>query len=271
MITPDMGRRLRRTQAYKRTGTTSRFLPYPNYPFSFLGIQLPNAVQYTYTGKEQYLDSERLRCTLFHVMATMFVLADPYIWVGMITKQNSPLHETVLAVMSNIFLCRLAQLAASFFLFDMLSHPNNAPNNTTNHYTNERFLFIFGQLTSLSFLIVSLIHFGSASGFVFSLSQSGLWTSYYIQLFFILSVCVVEALKHLFSFLYLANPQINEKGLFGKWLYINDEGFWTIWVSLHWCDMAYRILFIFVTIPVVTGNLANLNGQLTTFLALSSL
>ena len=223
-------------------------------------------MQYTYTGKGQYLDSERLRGTLFHVMATMFVLADPYIWVGMITKQNSPLHETVLAVMSNIFLCRLAQLAASFFLFDMLSQ-----NKSASNFTNERFLFIFGQLTSLSFLIVSLIHFGSASGFVFSLSQSGLWTSYYIQLFFILSVCVVEALKHLFSFLYLANPQINEKGLFGKWLYINDEGFWTIWVSLHWCDMAYRILFIFVTIPVVTGNLANLNGQLTTFLALSSL
>jgi len=265
VITPDMGRGLRRTPAYRRPGTTSLF-PYPNYPFSFLGIQLPNAVQYTKTGKEQYLDSERLRGTLFHVMATMFVLADPYIWVGMITKQNSPLHETVLAVMSNIFLCRLAQLAASFFLFDMLSQ-----NKSASNFTNERFLFIFGQLTSLSFLIVSLIHFGSASGFVFSLSQSGLWTSYYIQLFFILSVCVVEALKHLFSFLYLANPLINENGTLGKWFHINDEGFWTIWVSLHWCDMAYRILFIFVTIPVVTSNLANLNGELTTFLALSSL
>ena len=247
--------------------TDTNFLPYPNYPFSFLGIQLPNGVQYTYNGKVEFLNSERLRGTLFHVMATMLVLADPYIWVGMITKQNSPLHETVLAVMSNIFLCRLAQLAASFFLFDMLSHQNN----TTNHYTNERFLFIFGQLTSLSFLILNLIHFGSASGFVFSLSQSGLWTSYYIQLFFILCVCVVEALKHLFSFLYLASPIMNAAGFWGKWLFINDEGFWTIWVTLHWCDMAYRILFIFVTIPVVTSNLANLNGELTTFLGLSSL
>ena len=209
-----------------------------------------------------------LRGMIFHVMVTMFLLADPYIWAGMITKQNSPLHETVLAIMSNIFLCRLAQLAASFFLFDMLSRN---PNSATDNYTNERFLFVFGQLTSLSFLILSLIHFGSASGFVFSLNQSGLTTSYAIQVSFFVAVIFFEALKHVISFLFMAAPQINKGGYFGKWFHFTDDEFWYAWVSLHWCDVFYRLLFIFVTIPVVTGNLANLNGQLTTFLALSSL
>ena len=152
-----------------------------------LGIRLPNSVQYIYyhAGKVGYLSSVRLCCTLFHVTATMFVLADPYIWVGMITKQNSPIHETILAMMSDIFLCRLAQLAASFFLFDLQSQNQSS---TPDNYTNEHFLFVFGQLTSLSLLILIPIRFGSASGFVFSLSQSGLWTSCYIQLFFILCV-----------------------------------------------------------------------------------
>ena len=152
-----------------------------------LGIRLPNSVQYIYyhAGKVGYLSSVRLCCTLFHVTATMFVLADPYIWVGMITKQNSSIYETILAMMSDIFLCRqgLAQLAASF-LFDLQSQNQSS----TPDYTNERFFFVFGQLTSLSLLILIPIHFGSASGFVFSLSQSGLWTSCYIQLFFILCV-----------------------------------------------------------------------------------
>ena len=243
-----------------------------HYPFNLLGIQLPDSVQYkhrtTLDKNQWFMVSISLRGMIFHVMVTMFLLADPYIWAGMITKQNSPLHETVLAIMSNIFLCRLAQLAASFFLFDMLSRN---PNSATDNYTNERFLFVFGQLTSLSFLILSLIHFGSASGFVFSLNQSGLTTSYAIQVSFFVVVVFFEALKHVISFLFMAAPQINKGGYFGRWFHFTDDEFWYAWVSLHWCDVLYRLLFIFVTIPVVTGNLANLNGQLTTFLALSSL
>ena len=81
---------------------------------------------------------------------------------------------------------------------------------------------------------------------------------------------VVETLKHAFSVLYMASPILNAESLWGKWFKISNDCLWSYGVVLHWCDV-YRILFVFVTTPVVTSNLGNLNGELTTFLALSSI
>ena len=222
--------------------------------------------------RRNHIVSEQLRGSVLTFMATTFLLADPYIWVGMIMKQNSPLHESIVALMTSIFFCRLAQLAASFFVIDMVSEvddPKIVKHGSDNNYTYERFLFIFGQLTSLCFLVLSLCHFCSASGFVFSLSHNGLNLCFGIQAAFVCFVCFFELLKHIISFLYMAGPQI--QALHWYALYLDTDRFWTWWVALYWCDIVYRVIFVFVTIGMVASSMSNLNSTLTTFLALSSL
>ena len=75
---------------------SDRFRRLSHYPFNLLGIQLPDSVKYKHRTTDDkggwFMVSISLRGMIFHVMVTMFLLADPYIWAGMITKQNSPLH-----------------------------------------------------------------------------------------------------------------------------------------------------------------------------------
>lgn len=201
----------------------SRFSNFTNrFGYSRLPAQL--GVKYNsqlnYTGN----DATKIAPSLNKTFALTWVFADGLLFVGMLNGQNSILNENVVAILYYIVLCRGFQLAASFFMDDVLFTDEYAnlkdifrkspelhevqirKNQSNNNKAHAGIAVAFSHLASLWCMMIVQYHFFSANSLAASLDTAGVGNpTHLLQIFFLIFIIAMDAFKHIVALITIFN------------------------------------------------------------------
>ena len=217
-----------------------------------------------YNRHLDYIGSEATKIAppLNKTFALTWVFADGLLFIGMLNSQNSILNENVVTILYYIVLCRGFQLAASFFMDDVLftsrDHMGGVNSvsssvmrgSTSDDYNHPKadsdgfqkineikahagIAVACSHFASLWCMIIVQYHFFNANASAVNLNTSGVNNpTYLLQIFFLIFIIAMDTFKHLVAFSTIFNLVTQE-----RYLLIIEIIF-----SLDWA-----IRFVFIT------------------------
>ena len=238
-----------------------------------------------YKGSEQ----TNIAPALNKIFAFTWVLADGLLFIGMLNSQNSLLNENVVAIWFYIVLCRGFQLAASFFMDDVLFINNDINQNVINSHTQEQvsassvvgfqnlkplsgeyirnieikahagIAVACSHLASLWCMVAVVYHFGITMRLVAGLGSAGVNNpTFMLQLFFIIFICVMDLIKHVTAFITIFD-------------YLSQDHYLLIIEATFNADWVIRSIFITAAMFGVPRILWEANQNLRSAFLLSNL
>ncbi len=229
-------------------------------------------------------DLTRIASPLNKTFALTWVFVDGLMFVGMLNNQNSLLNENVVAIWYYVTLCRGYQLTATFFMDDVLfvnTEPsssgadaqglsagesqsaeikkfnsdsaktgNNDASKNSEIKAHAGVAVVCTQIASFWCMVIVAYHFSNAISVIFNLNNIGVSTSIHVlQIFFILTMLVIELFKHVVAFAAVFNQFSQE------WYLYIIQGTYSV-------DWVVRSIFIIATIFSVPNLLSDANQGL---------
>jgi hypothetical protein len=237
-----------------------------------LGIRYNN--QLYYTGRDG--GPMRIAPLMNKAFSLTWVFADGLLFIGMLNSQNSLLNEDVVAIWYYIILCRGFQLAASYFMDDVLfidAEPREAAENenestklvngTTNYNRSEErkahagIAVACSHLSSLWCMIIVLYRFRNAIAVTDDLNTHGVSNPIHgLQVSFLVIIAAMDVFKHVIAFL----------TIFG---YFKQQIYFLIIEATFNADWFIRSIFIIATLFTVPQYLGDINFNLYSYIMLS--
>jgi hypothetical protein len=264
--------------------TTNKTHPGYSRLSTHLGVKYNHNLHYK--GSEQ----TKIAPALNKIFAFTWVLADGLLFIGMLNSQNSLLNENVVAIWFYIVLCRGFQLAASFFMDDVLFINNDINQNVINSHTQEQvsepssvvgfqnlkplsgeyirnieikahagIAVACSHLASLWCMVAVVYHFGITMRLVAGLGSAGVNNpTFMLQLFFIIFICVMDLIKHVTAFITIFD-------------YLSQDHYLLIIEATFNADWVIRSIFITAAMFGVPRILWEANQNLRSAFLLSNL
>jgi hypothetical protein len=249
------------------TGVASMF-PYRNrHGYS----RLPTKLGVRYNSQLHFTGSSatKIAPSLNRAFALTWVFADGLLFIGMLNSQNSLLHENVVAIWYYITLCRVFQLAATYFMDDVLfiEFESNAGSaaavvvdsekeDKEANFRNNQIKCHAGiavacaHLSSLWCMIIVIYHFSSAISVTTELNTHGIGSPIQaLQITFVAFIAALDVFKHIIAFLAIFNS-------------FTQEIYMLIVELTFTADWLIRFLFITSTIFTVPQYLGDNNSNL---------
>lgn len=218
-------------------------------------------------------DVMRIASPLNKTFALTWVFADGLLFVGMLNNQNSLLNENVVSIWYYIILCRGYQLAASYFMDDVLfinaDQNNGSPATqgslamgsvTQSHQKGVKgnneikahacIAVACTHFASLWCMIIVAYHFANAISVASNLNYIGVSNpTYLLQIFFIVFILLMDVFKHLIAFATIFD-------------FISQDWYLPIIEATFSVDWALRSVFIIATVFAVPQALSEANRGL---------
>ena len=206
-----------------------------------------------YNSQDGQFASELIVQAFPTVISWALLFADGPLLLGMLNMQNSPLNETVIDVFFYITLCRILQLAASFYLNDFLA----GKYFSTDVYGDKVFYanFIACHLASVSCFIIACYHFALGIGYTMTIASLEISRdSNGLQISLIAALGFFELLKVFFVGLAVFQT-------------VKGEGYLTCVRYQFVFEWMVRLLFIYIAIFIYSAHLRDQNDVLVSFLS----
>lgn len=232
-----------------------------------LGIRYNNQLHYSGSG------AMRIAPLMNKAFALTWVFADGLLFIGMLNSQNSLLNEDVVTIWYYIVLCRGFQLAATYFMDDVLFIELEA--KTGQLTESEKLLSVdylknneikahagiavaCSHLSSLWCMIIVLYRFGEATSVSTNLNSSGVSNPIHgLQIAFMFIIASMDVFKHIIAFL----------SIFG---YFTQQIYFLIIEATFNADWFIRSVFIIATIFTVPQYLGDLNYNLYNYIIVNN-
>ena len=187
------------------------------------------------------------------IIAWALIFTDGPLLLGMLNAQNSPLNETVIDILYYITLCRLLQLATSYFLDDFLAgrYFQDEQGKGDQFFAN----FIACHLASVCAFVVAGYHFLLAAGYTNNIGvlKIGIQSNG-LQITLLVLLAVFELLKVLSVLL----------TIFGA---LQGQGYLTFVRFQFTAEWMCRLVLIFTAIFVYSAHLRDQNDVLIKYLS----
>jgi hypothetical protein len=245
----------------------------------------PQALGIRYNAQLHYDDhtSSHLTPLLNKAFALTWVFADSLMFVGMLNGQNSPLNENVVAIWYYIIQCRGFQLAAAYFMDDVLfvdktpvvqtesgvfrqqspasygdRYVSNSgasqPGLVQSNIIHAGIAVACSHLASLWCMVIVLYHFINALSIPLNLNSTGVMNpTCPLQIAFVAFHVCMEVVRHVVAYM----------TIIGK---IDQMSYLTIIQVIYMIDWVIRYVFIISTLFTVPYYLGDNNAKLYSYL-----
>ena len=249
------------------------------------GMPLNMGLGIRYNSQLHYADhtSSHLTPLLNKAFALTWVFADSLMFVGMLNGQNSPLNENVVAIWYYIIQCRGFQLAAAYFMDDVLFVDKTPVVQTESDVFRRQFPASYGDrnvsnggasqsglvqsniihagiavacshLASLWCMVIVLYHFINALSIPLNLNSTGVMNpTCPLQIAFVAFHVCMEVVRHVVAYM----------TIIGK---IDQMSYLTIIQVIYMIDWVIRYVFVISTLFTVPYYLGDNNAKLYSYL-----
>lgn len=225
------------------------------------GHRHPQTLGIRYNPQLHYLDRHTAHLTplLNKAFALTWVFADGLLFVGMLNGQNSLLNENVVAIWYYIIQCRGFQLAAAYFMDDVLFV--DLTDRSVIDFSSKISSMIHAgiavacsHLSSLWCMVIVLFHFINALSIPLGLNAKGVSNpTQALQISFVVFVVLMEIIRHTFAFL----------TIFGRF---DQKSYLNIIQTIFFFDWLIRFSFIVATLFTVPFDLGDRNMRLFNYI-----
>ncbi len=200
---------------------------------------------------------------LFPLMAETFawalIFVDGLLFLGMISPQNSPMHENVTIMFASITTCRLLQLAVAKFMNEaFVAKIDSASGGWRSTLDPKQFgiqvTLIFTYVASLGFLLIGLYNFMNANNVLWILSTDVKSPAWSVSFCFLMFVGIMPEIVRSIQFAIFCVRDVKSY----------DILLWTE-VLFAW-NWIFRFVFIIVAIFTVPAHLKEQSDAVMNFI-----